>query len=34
MLINEAAKLSGTTKKTIEYYCLKGLLSPQFTENG
>lgn len=34
MLINEAAKLSETTKKAIEYYCLKGLLSPQFTENG
>ena len=34
MFIKEAAKLSGTTKKAIEYYCLKGLLNPQFTENG
>ena len=34
MYIHEAAKLSGTTKKAIEYYCQKGLLSPQFTENG
>ena len=28
MYINEAAKLSGTTKKAIEYYCQKGLLDP------
>ena len=34
MYIHEAAKLSGTTKKAIEYYCQKGLLNPQFTENG
>ena len=34
MLINEAAKLSGTTRKAIEYYCLKDLLSPRFTDNG
>lgn len=34
MYTQEAAKLSGTTKKAIEYYCLKGLLNPQFTENG
>ncbi len=34
MLINEAAKLSGTTKKAIEYYCLKGLLDPQTSANG
>lgn len=34
MYIHEAAKFSGTTKKAIEYYCRKGLLSPQFTENG
>ena len=34
MYIHEAAKLSGTTKKAIEYYCLKGLLSPQIIENG
>ncbi len=34
MYIHEAAKLSGTTKKAIEYYCQKGLLSPKFTENG
>ncbi len=34
MYIHEAAKISGTTKKAIEYYCRKGLISPQFTENG
>lgn len=34
MFIQEAAKLSKTTKKAIEYYCLKGLLNPQFKENG
>ena len=32
--IHEAAELAGTTKKAIEYYCLKGLLNPQFIENG
>ena len=34
MYIHEAARSSGTTKKAIEYYCQKGLLDPQFTENG
>ena len=34
MYIHEAAKLAGTTKKAIEYYCQKGLLNPQLTENG
>lgn len=34
MYIQEAAKLSKTTKKAIEYYCLKGLLIPQCTESG
>ncbi len=34
MYIHEAAKYAGTTKKAIEYYCQKGLLSPQFTESG
>ena len=34
MYIHEAAKYAGTTKKAIEYYCQRGLLSPQFTENG
>jgi DNA-binding transcriptional MerR regulator len=34
MFIQEAAKLSGTTKKAIEYYCLKGLLKPEASENG
>jgi DNA-binding transcriptional MerR regulator len=34
MYIQEAAKLSGTTKKAIEYYCLKGLLNPRCTESG
>ena len=34
MFIQEAAKLSGTTKKAIEYYCVKGLLNPQIKENG
>ena len=34
MYIQEAAKLSGTTKKAIEYYCLKGLLNPQCTKSG
>ena len=34
MYINEAAKLSGTTKKAIEYYCQKGLLDPAISENG
>lgn len=34
MYIHEAAKLSGTTKKAIEYYCQKGLLNPVLSENG
>ena len=34
MYIQEAAKLSGTTKKAIEYYCLKGILNPQCTASG
>lgn len=34
MLINEACRLSGTTKKAVEYYCEKGLLNPQMSENG
>ncbi|MCR5794925.1 MAG: MerR family transcriptional regulator [Solobacterium sp.] len=34
MFIQEAAKRTGTTKKAIEYYCLKGLLNPQPAENG
>ncbi|MBR6399113.1 MAG: MerR family transcriptional regulator, partial [Lachnospiraceae bacterium] len=34
MYIHEAAKRTGTTKKAIEYYCQKGLLSPQLSENG
>lgn len=34
MYIHEAAKLSGTTKKAIEYYCMKSLLNPQVSENG
>ena len=34
MYINEAAKLTGATKKAIEYYCQKGLLDPAISENG
>lgn len=34
MYIHEAAELSGTTKKAIEYYCMKGLLRPRVSENG
>ena len=34
MYIHEISKLSGTTKKAIEYYCLKGLLQPSLSENG
>ena len=30
MYIHEAAERAGTTKKAIEYYCMKGLLSPRF----
>lgn len=34
MLINEAAKKTGLTKKAIRYYMNQGLVSPQFSENG
>ena len=34
MYIHEAAERSGTTKKAIEYYCTKGLVSPQLSEGG
>ena len=34
MYIHEAAERSGTTKKAIEYYCTKGLVSPQLSESG
>ncbi len=34
MYIHEASESSGATKKAIEYYCMKGLLSPQVSENG
>ena len=34
MYIQEAAERSGTTKKAIEYYCTKGLVSPQLSESG
>lgn len=34
MFINEAAKLSKTTKKAIEYYCHKGLLNPKLSNKG
>ena len=33
MMIHEAAQRSGTTKKAIEYYCMKGLIHPEVTEN-
>lgn len=34
ILINEAAKKTGLTKKAIRYYMNQGLVSPQFSENG
>ena len=34
MYIHEAAERAGTTKKAIEYYCTKGLVSPQLSESG
>ena len=34
MLMNEARKASGLTRKAIEYYCAQGLLSPETGENG
>lgn len=34
MLINEASKMTGLTKKAIEYYVLQDLISPSVMENG
>lgn len=34
MLINEVSRLTGLTKKAIEYYTLQGLVSPATAENG
>ncbi len=34
MLINEVCKITGLTKKAIEYYTLHGLISPNVLENG
>lgn len=34
MLINEASKITGLTKKAIEYYTLQGLISPKVLDNG
>jgi len=34
MLINEVCKITGLTRKAIEYYIEKGLISPSFLENG
>lgn len=34
MLINEVSKITGLTKKAIEYYTLKGLISPIVLDNG
>ena len=34
MLINEASKITGLTKKAIEYYTMQGLVSPNILENG
>ncbi len=34
MLINEACKVTGLTKKAIEYYMEQGLVSPEILENG
>ena len=34
MLINEVCKITDLTKKAIEYYTLKGLISPSVLENG
>lgn len=34
MLINEVSKLTGLTKKAIDYYTLKGLVNPVILENG
>ncbi|HHY64766.1 MAG TPA: MerR family transcriptional regulator [Clostridiaceae bacterium] len=34
MLIHEVSKITGLTKKAIEYYTLQGLISPKVLENG
>ena len=34
MLINEISRHTGATKKAIEYYCAKGLLKPEVSDNG
>ena len=34
MFINEVSKITDLTKKAIEYYTLKGLISPNILENG
>ena len=34
MLINEVSKLTGLTKKAIEYYALQGLVAPVVLDNG
>lgn len=34
MFINEVCKLTGLTKKAVEYYEKQGLLSPEIMENG
>ncbi len=34
MLINEVSKITGLTKKAIEYYMLQGLITPSVLENG
>lgn len=34
MLINQVCKLTGLTKKAIEYYEKQGLINPETTENG
>ena len=34
MYINEISAITETTKKAIEYYCEKGLLKPEQSENG
>lgn len=34
MQVNEICKQTGLTKKAVEYYQLKGLISPEVNENG
>ena len=34
MLMNQARRASGLTRKAIEYYCAQGLLRPETAENG